>query len=368
MTRSLLWDAGPGEVRAGLIEDSTLTEFRIIRNKGQGPLLAAGEYYTARIIEHIGRGRAKIMIGSNQQAILEQSHDVAVGTVIAVKMTRAPIAEPGRWKLPQVRLAPEIPPQPDIGWHYSAEPKDRYLCQISAHIDAIICPDAMIANAVRAMLSDTNISVTINPATIAEANFDSLIDQAIYGEFPIKEGMLSIERTRAMTMIDIDGAGDPFRLNIAAAVEIPRLLRLLDIGGQIGVDFLAMKNRAQRQEIDAVLNNACQMLGRHECTAINGFGFAQILRPRPRPSVAEILCGTTLGRLSVESRAIALLRDAKRSVGHGPRQLVAYPAIIDQIGKWPDEVSALCACLGVAIELVPDASVSGYGYVHVNQL
>jgi Ribonuclease G/E len=141
---------------------------------------------------------------------------------------------------------------------------------------------------------------------------------------------------------------------------------LLDIGGQIGVDFLGLKDRAQRQEIDRALESACACLGQHERTAINGFGFAQIVRPRTRPSIPEILCGITPGRLSLESRAIALLREAGRSVGHGVRRLTAPPAIIDLIQQWPEEIKALRVSLGVAIELVPDAHATGYGHVHVS--
>ena len=43
---------------------------------------------------------------------------------------------------------------------------------------------------------------------------------------------------------------------------------------------------------------------------MNGFGFAQIIRPRSGPSIPELLCTTTPGRLSPESRAVALLREA----------------------------------------------------------
>ncbi|MBK8375575.1 MAG: hypothetical protein IPL18_12145 [Sphingomonadales bacterium] len=61
--------------------------------------------------------------------------------------------------------------------------------------------------------------------------------------------------------------------------------------------------------------------------------------------------------MTFDSRAVALLRTAARSVGHGKRQLVAHPSIIELIAQWPDEVAALQASLGVAIELVPDAQL-----------
>ena len=100
---------------------------------------------------------------------------------------------------------------------------------------------------------------------------------------------------------------------------------------------------------------------------MNGFGFVQIIRPRSGPSIPELLCTTTPGRLSLESRAVALLREARRSTGHGKRQLVAPPAVIDLIRQWGAELASLKKSLGTEIELVADPSAFGYGHVHVSQ-
>jgi hypothetical protein len=367
MTRQLLWDAGPGEFRAGLLEDGRLAEFRIIRQRRQHALYAAGEIYTARIITQLGHGRALVTVGGLQEAMLEYAQGLTEGTLLAVEMIRGAIPEPGRWKPPLVRPISDIAPQSAASWHFRAEPWESYLRATAAQVDAIICADASTANEAKEILGAQCTTVNIDPEAIGDAGFDSLIDLATSGEFPIPGGMLSIERTRAMTMIDIDGSGDPQALNKAAAMEIPRLLRLLDLGGQIGIDFLGSRDRAERQQLDASLAAACEQLGPHERTATNGFGFVQIVRPRSRPSIPEILCGTNIGRLSLESCAVALLRLAGRSVGHGPRHLVAPPAIIDLIRQWPEETGALQSSLGVAIELVPDGTISGYGHVHVSQ-
>ena len=158
-------------------------------------------------------------------------------------------------------------------------------------LDEIVCPDAATANELRGDLGVHACPVRIDPLAIAEADFDGAIEQAVSGEFPIADGQLSIERTRAMTMIDIDGSGDPLALNRAAAREMPRLLRLLDIGGPVGIDFLALPDRKARGEIDSALGEACAVLGPHKRTAVNGFGFAQIVRPRPGPSIPELVCG-----------------------------------------------------------------------------
>ena len=97
MTRTLLWDAGPGEMRAGLVEDGKLAEFRIIRQRRQMALYAACEFYTARIVEQMGRGRAKVTLGGVQDAILEQAHGLPEGTLLSVEMTA--ITDPGTGSL-----------------------------------------------------------------------------------------------------------------------------------------------------------------------------------------------------------------------------------------------------------------------------
>jgi ribonuclease G len=364
----LLWDAGPGEIRAGLIEDGVLVEFRLIRlRRGERALLAAGERYTARILQKLGNGNALVNLGVEAEVILSPALSLPEGLLLAVTMVRAPIPEPGRWKRARVRPDPDGEVGLEPGWQFSAEPWELFLQRHAPLVEAILCADAGAAHEVSQLLGANAPPIRIDPAAIEEVDFESLIDQAVTGEFPTTGGTISVERTRAMTMIDVDGVGAPLALNLAAAAVLPALLRRFDIGGPIGVDFLTLKSRAERTQVDAALAQASANLGPHERTALNGFGFCQIIRPRPGPSVMELLCGVTPGKLSTETQAIHLLRAAGRSQGFGARQLVARPAIIDLIRTWPEEVGALRSSLGTVIELVPDPSVSGYGHVHVVQ-
>lgn len=367
MNRTLLWDAGPGEIRAGLVEDGKLTEFRIIRPWRTEWPVAVGEQYTARILENLGDGKALVSLGGAIEALLEHAPRVPEGTLLAVEMVRPPIPEPGRWKRALVRARSDVAGRKSEGCHQSGkQPWESFLLEWHDKVDRISCSDAFAVKQVFQYIGPHGLLAKPDPEAIENADFDSLIEAAAKGEFAIEGGMLSIERTRAMTTIDIDGGKDPVALNLAAASEIPRLLRLLDIGGQVGIDFLSMPDRKSRQLVDSALAGACDTLGPHERTAMNGFGFVQIVRPRSRPSIPEIVCETTPGRISVSSRAVALLRAAARSCGHGKRQLVAAPPIIEHLRNWPDELEMLRASLGAEIELVPDSSINGYGYVHVS--
>lgn len=365
MKRSLLFDPAPGEIRCGLIERGELAEYRIFRHNLH--LAAVGMVFTARISGRAPNGKLLAHIGNGIEAIVEHAPGQPEGSLLAAELVRMPIAEPGRWKMAVMRALPDVQHRRMVGSHHSAAAAiGLFLNPLLNAIDGIVCRDALAAR----MLGDVvggGISAVLDASAIEEADFDGLSDQAVLGEFPIIGGMLSIERTRAMTMIDIDGGDDPLAMNLAAAREIPRLLRLLDIGGQVGIDFLALPDRKARLEVDQALAEACKPLGAHERTAMNGYGFVQIVRPRPRPSIPEILSGTTPGRLSVETQALALLRDAARAPGAGTRRLIARAAIIDWLRNAPDLLSALTSDLAYPIELIPDSAATGYGHVHVSQ-
>ncbi|MBL0023437.1 MAG: hypothetical protein IPP23_15100 [Sphingomonadales bacterium] len=121
--------------------------------------------------------------------------------------------------------------------------------------------------------------VSIDAAAIADADFDSLIESAVHGEFPIEAACFPSD-ARAMTMIDIDGGGDPMLLNLAAAFGNPAPVALAptSVGksGSISSTFPTAKHGCR-----LMLHSKppAKPLGQHERAAMNGFGFVQIVRP-----------------------------------------------------------------------------------------
>src|SRR5581483_10622053 len=73
------------------------------------------------------------------------------------------------------------------------------------------------------------------------------IEQALGKRITLEGGgTIIIERTRALTSIDVDRAGaqdEPLAINERAALEALRQIRLRDIGGMILVDFLRLRAR-----------------------------------------------------------------------------------------------------------------------------
>ena len=353
MNRQLLWDASPGEIRLMLYEDGRLVELRLLRLLDTAPLLLPSATMQVRLGAKIGAWRALVHYDGGEGEI-SPIPDCSQGSWLTAELIRVPFPEPGRWKRAVFRRA-----------EARTFGLSDYILSQWPDLSAIVCAGPIEAAHIRSIVGEAAPEIQIDKAAIDDAQSDMWCERGITGEFVIEGGLLSIERTRAMTMIDIDGFGAAHSVNLAAARAIPWLLRLYGIGGQVGIDFLSSANKAERAEIDAELGKACVTLGQHERTAVSGFGFAQLVLPRPGPSMMEILCGTAWKSPSVETQALMLLRDAARSVGIGARELVAVPDIITQIERWPVLWEALRSSLGCAITLRCDSSQTDYGHVHV---
>ena len=90
-----------------------------------------------------------------------------------------------------------------------------------------------------------------------------------------------------MTLFDVDGGGTPEVLALAAAPAISAAILRHGIGGSIGVDFPTLANRDARMRVAEAVDAGLPQP--FERTAVNGFGFLQIVRRRPRASLPELL-------------------------------------------------------------------------------
>src|SRR5690606_20500477 len=101
-----------------------------------------------------------------------------------------------------------------------------------------------------------------------------------------------------------------------------------------------------------------------ERTAVNGFGFLQIVRRRARASLPELLRGDPAG-----AAARALLRRAERAHGAGQRTLVAAPAVIAAIAGNPAWQALLARRIGAPVGLRPDPALAiSAGHVEIQHL
>ena len=184
---------------------------------------------------------------------------------------------------------------------------------------------------------------------LAQFGWDDLIEEARSGTVRFPGGELAIEATKAMTLIDVDGLGEPAELARLAAAAAARAILRLDIQGSIGIDLPTAAGRQARQSaaaaVDAILPQP------FERTSVNGFGFLQIVRPRRRASLIELAAD----RARFEARA--LLRRAAFGPP-GATALVAAPRVIAVLEAYPEWTAELGRQLGGAVGLRSDPALA----------
>ena len=128
------------------------------------------------------------------------------------------------------------------------------------------------------------------------------VERQVKGSFgknvSIKGGVyLVIEHTEALHVIDVNSGHrlsadntqeiNALEVNLQAAVEVARQLRLRDMGGIIVVDFIDLSEAAHRRELFECLATEMQKdKARHKILPPNKFGIVQITRQRVRPQVS----------------------------------------------------------------------------------
>jgi ribonuclease E len=122
-------------------------------------------------------------------------------------------------------------------------------------------------------------------------------------------GSLIIERTEALTVIDVNTGKNVgktnleetvFRNNLEAAEEVARQLRLRDIGGIIVIDFIDMEVRENRDKVAAALRTAlARDKTRTQVFDISELGLVEMTRKRVSEGLIESLstvCEVCAGR------------------------------------------------------------------------
>ncbi len=109
-----------------------------------------------------------------------------------------------------------------------------------------------------------------------------------------KGAYLIIEHTEAMHVIDVNSGNasdkkqsqeeNSLQVNLQAATEIARQLRLRDMGGIIVVDFIDMKDNEHRKKLyEHMKEQMADDRAKHKILPLSRFGLMQITRQRFRP-------------------------------------------------------------------------------------
>lgn len=126
---------------------------------------------------------------------------------------------------------------------------------------------------------------------------------------------LIIEHTEALHVVDVNSGNrsrnpesqeaNALEVNLGAADELARQLRLRDMGGIIVVDFIDMKMAENRQTLyDHMCENMKRDRAKHNILPLSKFGLMQITRQRVRPVMdvqVEESCPTCHGKGTIKS-------------------------------------------------------------------
>lgn len=168
-----------------------------------------------------------------------------------------------------------------------------------------------------------------------------------------KGAYLIIEHTEALHVVDVNSGNrsrgvdgqeaNAFEVNMGAAEELARQLRLRDMGGIIVVDFIDMDTAEHRQKLYEHMNELMRNdRAKHNILPLSKFGLMQITRQRVRPAMdvhVDETCPTCFGKGTIKSSF--LFTDTLESkidyivnnLGHTKFKLYVHPYVSAYIFK-----------------------------------
>jgi hypothetical protein len=287
-----LIERGIGETRGVLVENGEIVECRVELDG----VVRAGAVLAGRVVVAAARNGVVRDGNGNEYLLPGGAPGVTEGGELTIEVTREAIPGAEPWKRPLARVTDRPLGEPE-------RPEGRELTLPAARDE------------------------------LAEAGWNDIIDQARSGIVQFAGGELRLSVTPAMTLIDVDGSLGPKELSVRGAEETAKAIRRMDIGGSIGIDLPTVSGKAPRQQSAAMIDASLPQP--FERTAVNGFGFVQVVRPRRRASLLEL----AQDRAAFEARA--LLRIAAFEPP-GAKTLVAHPAVIavlEHRESWLDELA-----------------------------
>jgi ribonuclease G len=292
-----LVEEGIGEHRAIRLDGERIAEARV---QWPGELVAGHVADAILVSRTAGSRRGTARFRGGELALVDGlPASASDGAPIRLEVTRPAIGENGRRKLARARPT-ETPPR----------------------------PAPTLAEGLRAEGHSVRVVHAFPGGDGAE-----LAAEAFAGEVGFAGGTLQFSPTPAMLLVDVDGLLAPPALALAAVGPLAAALRRFDVGGSIGIDFPTLADKAARRAVDEALAEALADWP-HERTAMNGFGFVQLVARLERPS---LLHRAAFQRAGMAARA--LLRRAELLSGPGALLLSGHPALEAQLRpEWLQEL------------------------------
>ncbi len=183
---------------------------------------------------------------------------------------------------------------------------DEDVCKAVKHYVSLIAPEK--ADIVKMYTGKVPIFDNFNVTKQIKASFGKTVNYK-HGAY------LIIEHTEALHVVDVNSGNrtrsengqeaNALDVNLGAADELARQLRLRDMGGIIVVDFIDMNLAEDRQMLyERMCKNMQKDRARHNILPLSKFGLMQITRQRVRPAMdvnVEETCPTCFGKGKIKS-------------------------------------------------------------------
>ncbi len=183
---------------------------------------------------------------------------------------------------------------------------DDEVCKDVKHYVSLIAPEK--ADIVKPYTGKVPIFDNFNVTKQIKASFGKTVNYK-HGAY------LIIEHTEALHVVDVNSGNrtrsengqeaNALDVNLGAADELARQLRLRDMGGIIVVDFIDMNLAEDRQMLyERMCKNMQKDRARHNILPLSKFGLMQITRQRVRPAMdvnVEETCPTCFGKGKIKS-------------------------------------------------------------------
>jgi ribonuclease G len=300
-----LIERGIGETRMALVDGDEIVEARILLDG----VVPAGTALRAAL-KRTGKP-AIANVGGNEFLLPDGAPGLTEGQVMTIEVTREQIAGVEPWKRPLAKVT-------EGQWRSAELPVG----------DALSLPAAV--------------------DRLERTGWSDILEEARSGIIRFDGGELRVSATPAMTLIDVDGISAPATLAPAAARESARAILRHGIGGSIGIDLPTISGKAERKAVADAID--ASLPKPFERTAMNGFGFVQIVRPRRHASMFEL----AQDRAAFEARAL-LRRVAFEPAG--AKRIVAHPALVKIFEQRKGWIEELALQLGGAVELRADGAL-----------
>ncbi|MBN1526901.1 MAG: Rne/Rng family ribonuclease [Candidatus Omnitrophica bacterium] len=163
-------------------------------------------------------------------------------------------------------------------------------------------------------------------------------------------GYLVFDETESLVAIDVNSGKSvrgknledtAFRTNMEAAAEIPRQLKMRDIGGIIIIDFIDMEVHGHRKAVVAALERALEDdKAKSKILNISRIGLVEMTRQRMRKSVegkSYQKCPYCNGRGTVKSAltvSIDLMRKLERALFEAPRARELFVSLHPEVAAY----------------------------------